>query len=185
MIGKKLIEVLNKMNGVEKRAFTKFLAAPYYNQRPELIQFWDILIREKGRSLVPKKLFTLLYPDRVYDEKQLRHLSSWMLKKMERFFVVRKEEKDEFSTTLTLAKVYRDKKQAALFEQHLTKAKDTLVKQKLSPDRFLKAYQLEFEQYAYIESNKRTAANNLQGLNDSLDEYLLSLIHISEPTRPY
>ncbi len=173
MVGKKLVEVLNKMNGVEKRAFTKFLAAPYYNNRPELSQYWAYVLKEKGGRFVPEDIFSLIYPAQNYDEKQFRHLSSWLLKKIEQFFVVRKKEKDEFDTNLTLAKVYREKKQAVLFEQNLNKAKNNLSIQKLGPDRFLNAYQLEFEQYAYIESNKRTSANNLQGLNDSLDEYLL------------
>ena len=176
MLGKKLILVFNSMNGVEKRAFSKFLASPYYNQRSELLSYWGYLQREYaegGEKFDPTKIYETIYPSKEYDLKQFRHMTSWLLKKIEQFFVVRKREKEDFEQQLSLAKVYREKKLDELFERRLGQAMDKVREQRLDPKRFLEVYQIEYEQYAYIESNKRTATNNLQGLNDSLDEYLL------------
>jgi len=176
MQGKKLISIYNSMDGVEKRAFSKFLASPYYNQRPELEQYWAYLRRDIG-DLEPKfnaqAVFQKLYPGKPFDSKQFRHVSSWLLKKMEQFFVVRKRELQAFDSQLNLAKVYREKKMDSLFERNLKKANAVVQGQKLYAEKFHQAYLLEFEKYAFIESNKRSATNNLQGLHDSLDEYLL------------
>lgn len=176
MIGKKLISVYNCMNGVEKRAFSRFLASPYYNQRPELEVYWQYFLTdfgEKGKKFTAVDIHSLLYPAATFDQKKFRHVSSWLLKKMEQFFVVRKQEQLAFEQKLNLARVYREKKLDGLFERKLDGAREVVNSKKLDPERFHEAYLLEYEQYANIESSKRTATNNLQGLNDSLDEYLL------------
>lgn len=184
MNGQKLVLIANKMNGVEKRAFSRFLASPYYNQRPELSILWKLLLQSiKGsRSetanedpdiFKPDTVLKVIYGNESKTIQDFRHLCSWLLKKIEQFFVVRQHEKATIDGHLALAKTYREKKLDHLFKKKLELGKKEMLQQRLEPNRFLTAYEIEFEQYAFIESQNRTGQNNLQDLNDSLDLYLL------------
>ncbi len=176
MLGKKLISVVNRMSGVEKRAFSKFLASPYHNQRQELVLFWDKIIKgfgEHSSKLSFEELMLQFFGANEYDKKGLRHLNSWMLKSIEAFFILRKSSEHKFEQELYLAQTYREKRIDALFKRQLSKASNTNAYRKLDAERYFAEYKLQFEQYAFIESQNRTDSTNLQGLSDSLDLYLV------------
>ena len=176
MLGKKLISVINRMSGVEKRAFSKYLASPYHNQRKELIQLWNEILKGYGEQSTGMNLeesIRQIFPPNVFDKKGLRHLSSWMLKSIEAFFVLRKSAENKFEQELSLAQTYRKKRIDNLFKRQLEKAAAINAHRKLDTERYFAEYRLQFEQYAFIESQNRTDSTNLQGLSDSLDLYLV------------
>jgi len=176
MLGKKLISVVNRMSGVEKRAFSRYLASPYHNQRQELIIFWSEVVKgfgERRTGFSLEETIQKVFSQKVMDKKRQRHLNSWLLKSIESFFILRRSSENEFERELYLAQTYREKRIDSLFKRQLEKAATKNAIRKLDTERYYADYKLQFEQYAFIESQNRTDRTNLQGLSDSLDLFLV------------
>ena len=97
MLNSKLIQILQTFDGKQRRAFDDFVASPFFNKQMELTRYYRHLkkIATKGfplNKLNRADLFRNIYPDQVYDEKQLNYLSSQLLKLVERFIGISKFE---------------------------------------------------------------------------------------------
>ncbi|MEL6863538.1 MAG: hypothetical protein AAFP19_03920 [Bacteroidota bacterium] len=79
----KLIRVFDTLSRKEQREFRLFLQSPLYNQRTDLMEFYDLLLnyQKLGRPL-PEKVafFEELFPQKPYSGTQLDLLMSYLFK---------------------------------------------------------------------------------------------------------
>ena len=85
----KLIVLLSTFSSSELLGFRDWVASPFFNKNQELVLFYQYL--KKLAPLFPAKkikrqvVFTVLYPNKKYDDKQLNYLMSMLLKLAEQF----------------------------------------------------------------------------------------------------
>lgn len=100
MTESKLIYLLKTFKKVEWRRFREFLASPYFNKRTDLIDFFgyiqSIAPDFSEKKLAKEVIFKKLYPNQLYEDKQMRYLMNYTLKAAEEFLGQQKLE----STTL-------------------------------------------------------------------------------------
>ena len=92
----KLILLVKTFNKEDWRWFKKFLLSPYFNNREELLPFFDYL-RSKStnfetKSIKKEKVFQKLFPKEKYDEKKISYLMNYLLSAAERFLAQKKIE---------------------------------------------------------------------------------------------
>lgn len=177
MNNSKLIAVYQTLSGVEKRVFSKFLTSPYFNQREDVLQFWNYLLKESKYlegGLSKKRIFEAVFPHTDFDETILRHTASQLLNCLEEFLAVRRFRKDSFQSKLYLAEAYRERNLEKHFNQSIRLAQKELESKVRDPKYYQDLFQLEFEKYAFIESQKRTTTNNLQEISHAFDVHALS-----------
>jgi hypothetical protein len=173
----KLITLFNQLTGVEKREFTRFVESDYFNQREEPRKLWQYLLRElapAGKTWRPEHAFEALFPNERFEEAKLRYPMSWLTKHIEYFLAMRRFEKNETEQALNLATSFREKNLEQHFGQAIGVASTALEKRVRDQAWYHDRYRLEFEKYAFIESQRRTVANNLPVVSEALDAYLLA-----------
>ncbi|MBI1225228.1 MAG: hypothetical protein GC192_08300 [Bacteroidetes bacterium] len=173
----KLISLFNQLSGVEKREFTRFIESDYFNRREEPVQLWHYLLREfapAGKTWQPAHAFQALFPNQPHDEAKLRYPASWLTKHIEYFLAMRRFEKNETEQALQLAVSFRERNLEEHFGQAVRMAETALEKRVRDQAWYHDHYRLEFEKYALIESQRRTAANNLPAVGKALDTYLIA-----------
>ena len=173
----KLLTLFNALTGVEKREFGKYIVSPYFNQREDVRLLWKYLLDgfgKSGRGFRREGAWAAVYPKKKYDEGQFRFPMSWLAKAIEHFLSIRKLEQDGVEMSLRLVATYREKKLEKPFRQILRSTEKLLAKQKGEQDFAHKKYRLAYENFAFLESQKRTKANSLQQVSEALDEHLLS-----------
>lgn len=177
MVNSKLILLLQSFDAEDWRWFNKFLRSPYFNNREELIPFFEHLRKLapdfKEKELEKKRLFQKVYPTKSYDEKLLGNLMNYLLKLAERFLAQRKleEEKPLFNNSLLKALVERQlSKHYRHYEQ---KTIQLLAKWELkNKDAYLYKYQLaDIGNQYFMSQNLRKYDENLQLVTDHLDQF--------------
>lgn len=173
----KLLQLFHALNGVEKRALKKFLASPFFNQKEEVTLLWEYLLLEYPLSptgFSNEKAFSKIYPHADFDLVKLRHAMTWLLQCIEEFLAYRQMQKDEFNRSVALAAAYRAKGLEKHFDHAMRQANKNLKVRAADQDYFWAKYRLEFEQYAFVESQVRTAGNNLSEVGRALDAHILA-----------
>ncbi len=178
MAQNKLLVLFNHLTGVEKREFSRYLASDYFNKREDVQALWTYLLQEfapAGGVFDNHAAYWAVFPKVQYNEAQLRHVLSWLVKSIEYFLAMRRFEKDGAEQALQLATACREKNLEKPFHQAIEQAEKQLEKQVKDQGYFHARYRLELERYAFSESQKRTQANNLGEVGRSLDAYLLAV----------
>ncbi|MFK7980997.1 MAG: hypothetical protein AB8G86_13510 [Saprospiraceae bacterium] len=89
MTQSKLILLLKTFKKSEWRRFKEFLASPYFNKRTDLIAFFSYIANIhpdfSEKKLNKTTVFKKLYPNQIYDDKQMRYLMNYTLKAAEQF----------------------------------------------------------------------------------------------------
>ncbi|MEZ5044289.1 MAG: hypothetical protein R2828_30635 [Saprospiraceae bacterium] len=89
----KLIQLLQTLDGKQRRAFGDFVQSPFFNKQEELIHFYHYLKKIAAKGFPEKDLdryycYQLLFPEKAYDEKHLNYLNSQLLKLAERYISI-------------------------------------------------------------------------------------------------
>ena len=177
MYNSKLILLFNKLNGKDKRAINKFVRSPFFNHREEVTLLWDYLVKSKQGERLPlakTEVFKILYREQAYDEPKMRHLMSWLLKNIEEYLAYAKFQERPIAQKLYLAEVYRGLNLEKHFNKTVSETSTLLESSVIDQHYYEFAYTLEFEKYAFTESQKRTKVNNLQELSQRLDIRILT-----------
>lgn len=172
MKNSKLIQVFFNLTGVDKRALHKFIRSPFFNQRQEVIDLWQYLVKSKNGevlSLKKKQIFSALFPDETYDDTKMRLIMSWLLNCIEEYLAFQQYKQQKVFPQIYLTKAYRHLNLEKHFTQEVKKTRHLLNKMDIGQDYLHAQYLLEMEHYAFAESRRRTTANNLQTLSNILD----------------
>jgi hypothetical protein len=169
-------ELIQTFSKQELREARKWLASPYFNQREDLQQLFEVLAEEgevPGRVVAWKRLF----PDKAYDDQQLRLLLSYLYRSLEQFLWHRElEHYHPHHTRHLLLTAFRRRG----LERHFTKAyrkqAHALEQENMQhPEHHLAQYWLERELFQQQSQGERTREHNLQVMEDTLTLAFLSM----------
>ncbi len=175
----KIIDLLRTFTKEERSDFTDFIASPYYNKRKELIPFYAYLKDQSptfpSELINRKQVFSAVYPDLAYNEKQLGYLMSYLTKLAEQFMVVKKSEEDIMLKQSQLQSTLIERKLYKYYEQENRKAAKELS------ETLLRNTNYYYGQYKYYENaahhfsiqEQRKYDANLQKVVDYLDNFYL------------
>ncbi len=178
MIQSKLILLLKTFKKTEWRRFKEFLASPYFNKRTDLIAFF-IYITTTLPDLSDKKLtktvvFKKLYPNQIYDDKQMRYLMNYTLKAAEQFLGQQKLESLSLKDNYILEELVDRKleKHAKGYFEKIAKNQDNTQEKSIS--HYYAQYKLADTANKHFNNQVlRKDDPNLQLSSDNLDLFYL------------
>lgn len=167
-----LISILKRLSKRDWREFRKFVRSPYFNQREDVVQLFDYL-DEAIHFLPPiainrKKVFSKVYQE-VFDEKKLRHTTSFLLKVLKKYLLQAEFETDKTQTQQYLCQSFRKKGMEVFFEKELIQSRAILEKEIYRDRKFyLKNYELGMEEAGFTAAHLRKENKNFQSTADHL-----------------
>ncbi|MCB0556927.1 MAG: hypothetical protein KDD02_25495 [Phaeodactylibacter sp.] len=169
MEGSRLINLIATLRKPEIRALRKFLRSPFFNQREDVVQLFQLLTEQ---PVAPDKetVFAHLYPGQAYDAQQVRYAMSWLLKLIEQYLALQPYLDDRFRMQLATVRAYRERQLPKHFAQSLRQLQQLQENQPLRQAEYYEArFDIQLEQYQFTASQKRLSEHNLQEVSDSLD----------------
>ncbi|MEM6724501.1 MAG: hypothetical protein AAF598_10715 [Bacteroidota bacterium] len=177
MIGQKLFRVLEALSSAEVTAFRKYLQSPYFNERDELVQLFELWLQHypiQGRLPADEKIWLLLFPNKAFEAVLYRRLFSDLLRLCRHFLSIQNLSPENQS--LGILQALNQKDLDKQFAQERNKLDQNLKKQGLrNSDFFLTAFRAEVEQETYLlKQYKRSLKTNLDQKDYLLDCFFLS-----------
>lgn len=169
----KLFDILSVFSDTEISQFDKFICSPYFNQNQTLISLLKYLSTfhpdYNNSSLAPKKLWAYLFPNRPFDDSEMRRIRSSLLKKVEKFIAISRIEKQTVLFQSEVLDFYTEK----LLKKHAKTALD-------SAQKLLKTFPHQNHDYYYNQYIVNYAATSYLSLedyrskkfHDLLDDYM-------------
>ena len=175
-----LVAILKRLSKRDWREFRKFVRSPYFNQREDVVLLFDY-IDEAIHFLPPmgmdrEKVFNKVYKE-GFDEKKLRHTTSFLLKILKKYLTQAEFENDQVQTQQYLCKSFRKKGMEAFFEKELTQNRAVLEKEIYRDSKFyFKNYELGMEEAGFTAAHLRNENKNFQATADSLSIFFVANI---------
>lgn len=169
----RLVELCLSFGPYKVRELRKFLRSPYFNQREDVRQLFELIIKTEG-DLADEEAFANLYPTQAYDAQQLRFVMSWLVKRLEKYLLVEDLFADKSECQVRLCQLYRKQD----LDRHATasqrQAEKMLAKASFhSSSYYQQRHRLTQEQNLLASKQRRTAVLQLQEQSDALDAYFL------------
>lgn len=174
-----LAHLFQTLNAKEKRELKKFLRSPFHNQREDVIQLFDYLLKYDIQTAAHRwkkeQIFTFLFPKTPFDRQQLYHLFSFLKKLIEEYLVYADFKKSTTQKELKMAQIYRKRGLHRPFQENIKNVENRLSKQPLKDANFhYEAFQLFYEKAEFDSEQSRTEVGNLQRMSDELSIYFIS-----------
>jgi hypothetical protein len=176
MNNSQLIHVFLALSGKEKRAINKVVLSPFFNQRQEVIELWRYLVEhanEGSPAFRKEKIFEVIFPGKVFDDKLMRHVSSWLLKCIEEYLSYAVFKSTPVKETLHQAEAYKHKKLIKYFQKALLAGDQMVQTMPRGLESFYFDYRLQSEKYSFVGTRGKITEDNLRLMNMALDKYLL------------
>lgn len=167
-----LVAILKRLSKRDWREFRKFVRSPYFNQREDVVLLFDYL-DEAIHFLPPmamhrEKVFSKVYAE-GFDEKKLRHTTSFLLKILKKYLTQAEFENDQVQTQQYLCKSFRKKGMEVFFEKELIQNRVILEKENYRDSKFyFKNYELGMEEAGFTAAHLRKENKNFQFTADNL-----------------
>ncbi len=173
-----LADVFRAINRSELPALEKWVCSPAVNLREDVVRLFKVLAEWKHHgcpSLKKEEVFAKLFPGVPYDDAHLRHVMSFLLQSIKRFFIWRELNGDEVQGRILLCRRLKRLGLERLFERELNGALEALEKQPLRNHHyhFLK-YKLALERHGHVAQQRRSGMLFFQPILDELTNYYLS-----------
>lgn len=169
----KLVEVLSNLSRKEQNALRKFLQSPYFNQREDVVQLFELLVKNlKNGAELPEKavFFTKIYPNERFSDQKFRLLMSYLFKLVEQFLALEEILADETNLQIKKAASYRKHKMPTLFQRSLQKVTKDLEQSPLRNGQYFDYLrEVQMEQYQLLSTEAPTDDLNLQNIADTID----------------
>ncbi len=176
----RLIEVLHTFNKKEFRELKKWFLSPAHNQRQDVIDLYDYLLKKdhlyNEEALKKEIVYQAIYPNQSFDDAKMRQVIHFTFKALESFLAYTSFLEKGSNQELNLIREYRRRGIKRSFE----KTSKTMLNAQNNPiyqdDYFLyEKYILQLEQYKFhTKSAKRVGTFNLQEISDIFDYYFIA-----------
>ncbi len=180
MNNSKLIFLLKSYDAEDWRLFAKFISSPFYNQKEEIVRFFDIL-----RTLAPEfpakkmekeKIMQKLFPKKEFDIKIYKYLTNLLLKLGEEFIAIKEMKNRELIQDYHLLNAYVKRgvdKNYQFILKKVLKQQETLSQR--DADFYYRNYLLKNVQASHF-SNQTIRKNNeaTEQLMTAFDIYYFS-----------
>ncbi len=173
-----LLLLLDRLDKKEWRDFRQFLCSPYFNQRKDVLQLFDIIEESRLLKIIDldkRKAFQKIFPEENYQDAKIRHLMSYLLKLLKSFLVQQQIETDEVHQNIKLCHVLRKKGMNKMFEKEWKTTQNLQGKQLLRNTHFYyNNYQLNLERSEHLHQSQRRGEMNLQEMTDELTTFYMA-----------
>jgi hypothetical protein len=178
MQGSQLFQLIKSLNKHDMRELRKVVRSPYFNQREDVIQLFDLIdktLNSKQPNFSKEKVFGLLFPNKKFDDVLMRQIMSYLMKTIEKYLITEGMLQNDYESELQLihALILRnaDKIVEKNFEEFEKNSNQKLNK---NAHYHYYKYRMLIEEYEYRSKKKRSSEVNLQVLSDELDFFYLS-----------
>ncbi len=170
----RLVALLQTFDRKEQRELRKFVASPYFNQRQDVVDLCELLIKclnEKLPITGKEELFHQLYgPDEAFDDHKVRMAMSFLMKLAEQYLLQREFFSDEIGAKTRLAAIYRQRSLPRHFERTMREVQEVHQQQQYrNADFHTREQRMLTEQFRFNLAQRRTVDHNLQAITDHLD----------------
>lgn len=169
----KIIQLLKTFSKKDLRDLRKFIQSPFFNQRKDVIQLLDILLKslKKEQFILSKiEIAKTLYPNEPFDDHKVRMVMSFLLKNAEQFLVINDLFQDNLKYKAKLTGIYRQRNLPKHFEKTYREISSLKEKQNLrNADFHATDYEISMEAYRFHFTRQPMSELNLQELSDKLD----------------
>ncbi len=171
--------LLDTLSVTECRAFHKWLASPYHNQRSDLRALFESYetARKKNKPIPDKvALSEQMFPGEPYDDHRIRMAMSLLLKQVESFLAYEMAQNDTLGVEIKKLSLYRSRKLPDHFHRQMSKVRTQYHAQPhRHPQWHWQGFEIELEDYLQESIERRTASLNVQATANSLDFAYLAL----------
>lgn len=174
-----VITILRTFGKKELRDFRKWLLSPAHNQREDVVALFDYLTAGNHlfseKHLAKPKAFKAVCPDRTFRDAEMRQVIHFLFRCVEEFLVYRELRSDEVRTQAALAKVYRQRQLAKLFNRTMDAGRKIQAQQTTRNSQYYEnEVILQYEEYSYLSGLGRNVPLNLQEVSDANDVAFLA-----------
>lgn len=174
-----LLRTLRHLPVKDLRAIRQWVRCSVFNKREDVVLLCDHLIENIGkttdRNLTPEAMWQAACPDKPFDEKQLRHLTSFLLEEVRQYLAWEEWQNNSKAVQPMLLRALRRRRLDQLFE----KAHETAIEQ--LEEQPIRDAQYHYSKYLFLQEAveqtsgaDRSAKLNLQPLPDELTTFYLS-----------
>ncbi len=176
----KLIQYLKKMDKKELKSFDLFVRSPFFNRKNDVVELYDYLKDYypdfENLGISKYELHAKLFPERDYNDKEMRYLMTYLAQLLEEYFVVNRIWKQPDFKSIVLLEDFLDRyplKKA--FRQIFNATQDRLNKLGLQSEH---RSELNHKLYKVADSHflierERRNDENLQLSSDQFDRYYI------------
>ncbi len=179
MDNSRLLELFLCLSKKEIRDLRKFVNSPFHNQRSDVIQLFEYLVKyaygSKVDQLDKRLVFKFLYPKTAYQEKKMRYAMSFLYKSIQAFLSHQAYLTDPLLSQKALLQAMRQKGRNRLFETSLKTTQEELKGQAYRhPNFHLQAFLMQEEQYLFKASSQRGTHLGLEEASRQLDLFFIA-----------
>lgn len=170
-----VLEIVANLSKSEVREVRNFLASPFFNQRQDVQQLFDLLAKS-AQPLNREEVWQAVFPNQPFDDQQLRLSLSYLLKLLEQYLVFKEKQHEPLADNHLLLTAYRRRKLPRHFEKTQRAVTKSLESQALrNPGFYLESYRVEHQQYLHLLESGRSKELNLQAVEDQLTTAMLAM----------
>jgi len=170
-----LWEAFSALSNSERKAFGQFVQSPFFNNRQSSIQLFTYLDTCRRNAQSPKDTTAAARLQKEVGGLKMRQAHSALLALLEHFLAYQEKFEDTGRAKIRLSAAYRKRNLDKHFQITLREARENRAKQ---PWRHADYYHdlnlIEWEQYQFDSSSKRTETFNLQATSDQMDTAFIS-----------
>lgn len=173
----KVVLLLRSCKASEINDMEQFLRSPYFNEDEAVTRLFQYLKAFypdfSAPELKKKQVFSMVFPDQPYDDKQLRYLISGLNKLLERFLAFHKVEQNPHQLSLALLESLSERGLNKSYRQASRQLEKKLTSNPAKSSQFFWA-QLqwsELKEEHFLRQRTRKHDISLQYYADDLDKY--------------
>jgi hypothetical protein len=171
-----LAQVFLTLDNKDKRELRKFIQSPYFNQREDLVVFFDFLEQNKDnlQNIEKEQAFKAVFKEKAkFDDLFMRHAMSQLLQLIKQFFAQQQWTSKPHQVNIDLNCALQARGLDDFFEKEQQRAFTALhTDTARNADYHHQKYQLELLAWDYSRRKKRISNDTLQNINDSFAAYI-------------
>ena len=121
-----LIRTFKQLSAKDHRALRDFVCCSMFNRRDDVTRLCDYLVAHVDKPVLkafePERLHEAAYPGKPFDNKQLRHVMSYLLEVVRKYLAVAEWQTDESEQKRCLVRALRNRGLDHLFEKEWQRA---------------------------------------------------------------
>lgn len=165
------------LSETEQTRFKKFLQSPYFNQRGDVRQLFDLLRSgQKSNAVLETKeaIYKKIYPGEAYDNLRFNLLLNWFSARVEQFLSVEELRNDRLHDHLLRCCAFRKRGLGRHFEDNARQlAREIEATVPRDADFWLLSYRLQKEVFAHWTVTRHSGQANLSRVTEALTNFFL------------
>ncbi|MBK8983694.1 MAG: hypothetical protein IPM38_15595 [Ignavibacteria bacterium] len=180
MKNSQLAEILRSLDRDEFRGFGKFVRSPYFNNRSEVVRFFDAVKKFYpdfvSEDFNEEKIFIKVYPDKKFSGVMFRKLVSLLTNLLMDFYAVLSQQENTLDYNVKLLYKLYEKGLADAFKKKAKHMETLLENSKHTPEYYESKFKYTSKKNAYLNDLKNESVHTLyQKEMDDYIEYFLAV----------